>query len=158
MKRAVVPGADITLSRPIVGSFYKFIFPQMISISRKRDKTWVDFMNQVKPDSLVVVAPEGRMMRENGLDKYGKPMSIRTGIADILKKTEAGHIVLAYSGGLHHVQKPGEKFIRLFKTIKISYEKINIKDYKESLKSEEQNFHKRLISDLNLRMKRNVPQ
>ncbi|MCR9203143.1 MAG: 1-acyl-sn-glycerol-3-phosphate acyltransferase [Halobacteriovoraceae bacterium] len=158
MKRTVVPGADITLERPIVGRFYKFVFPQMVSISRKRDDTWIDFMGRINPGSLVVIAPEGRMMRENGLDKNGKPMTIRAGIADILKKTESGYLMLAYSGGLHHVQKPGQKFLRLFKTIKISYEKINIKEYKKRLLYNEPDFHKRLVQDLSERMKKNIPK
>lgn len=158
MVRTVVPGADITLERPIVGRFYKFVFPQMVSISRKRDDTWVDFMNRVKPGSLVVIAPEGRMMREDGLDKNGNPMSIRAGIADILKKTKGGYLMLAYSGGLHHVQKPGEKFLRLFKTIKISYERIDIEEYKQKLRWSEPDFHKRLVADLTERMRKNIPQ
>lgn len=158
MKRTVVPGADITLERPIVGRFYKFVFPQMVSISRKRDDTWEDFMNRVKPRSLVVIAPEGRMKRANGLDKNGNPMSIRAGIADILKKTHGGNLILAYSGGLHHVQKPGEPFIRLFKTIKIAYEKIDIEAYKKELRVDEDGFHKRLVADLSARMERNIPQ
>lgn len=157
MKRTVVPGADITLERPFVGRFFKFVFPQMISITRKRDDSWVDFMSRVKKGSLVIIAPEGRMMRKNGLDKHGKPMSVRGGIADILKKTDSGSFLLAYSGGLHHVNKPGEPFFRLFKTIKIAYEKISIQEYKESLKWQEPGFNKRVVQDLAERMKRNIP-
>ena len=157
-KRAVLPGADITLNRPIVGRLYKTIFPQIIGITRKRDSSWSEFMDKINPGSLIVIAPEGRMMRKDGLDKHGKPMSIKTGIADILKKTNDGFLLLGYSGGLHHVQKPGEPFIRLFKTIKITYERVKIKDYKEKLRWQEPDFHKRLVEDLSERMKRNVPQ
>jgi len=158
MKRCVVPGADITLERPIVGNLYKFMFPQMISITRKRDDSWIDFMSRVKPGSLVIIAPEGRMMRENGMDKNGKPMSIRAGIADIISKTKGGNLILAYSGGLHHVNKPGEPWVRLFKTIKIAYEKINIEDYKKKLRFQEEGFHKRLVEDLSLKMKKGIPK
>lgn len=157
-KRAVLPGADITLNRPIVGRLYKTIFPQIIGITRKRDSSWVEFMDKIKPGSLIVIAPEGRMMRKAGLDKHGKPMSIKTGIADILKKTNDGFLLLGYSGGLHHVQKPGEPFFRLFKTIKITYERVKISDYKERLRWQEPDFHKRVVADLTERMKRNVPK
>ncbi len=158
MKRTVVPGADITMDRPFVGRLYKSIFPQIVSISRKRDDTWVDFMNRVKKGSLVVIAPEGRMMRPNGLDKHGNPMTIKSGIADIIQKTDGGNMLLAYSGGLHHVQKPGEPFFRLFKKLQMTYERVNIAQYKELLRSEEPGFHRRVVDDLSERMKRNVPK
>jgi hypothetical protein len=157
-KRAVLPGADITLNRPLVGRLYKTIFPQMVGITRKRDSSWNEFMDKINPGSLIVIAPEGRMMRKDGLDKHGNPMSIKTGIADILKKTNDGFLLLGYSGGLHHVQKPGEPFIRLFKTIKITYERVKISEYKEKLRWQEPDFHKRVVADLTERMKRNVPK
>lgn len=158
IKRCVVPGADITMDRPLVGSLYKSIFPQIVSISRKRDDTWVDFMDRVKKGSLVVIAPEGRMMRPNGLDKHGNPMTIKSGIADIIKKTTHGHMLLAYSGGLHHVQKPGEPFFRLFQKLRMTYERINIAEYKEKLDWQSPEFHRRVVEDLTERMKRNVPK
>ncbi len=158
VKRAVLPGADITLDRPIVGRIYKTIFPQIISITRKRDYSWSEFMDRVKPGSLVILAPEGRMMRENGLDKHGKPMTIKTGIADILKKTPNGYFLIAYSGGLHHVQRPGQPFIKLFKKLEITYERVSIPEYKEQLKWQEPGFHKRVVADLTERMKKNVPR
>lgn len=158
IKRTVLPGADITLDRPIVGTIYKTIFPQIVSITRKRDDSWVDFMNRVEPGSMVVIAPEGRMMRENGLDKHGNPMTVKSGIADILKKTDGGYFLLGYSGGLHHVQKPGEPIIRIFKTLKMAYERVSIEEYKKELKVDEPGFHKRVIEDLHERMKRNIPK
>lgn len=157
ISRTVIPGADITLDRPFVGRIYKTIFPQIVGITRKRDHSWTEFMDKIKKRSLVVIAPEGRMMREDGLDKHGNPMTVKSGIADILQGTEDGYMLLAYSGGLHHVQKPGEPFLRLFKTIKISYEKISIKEYKEGLKADSPNFHRRVVEDLQQRMERNVP-
>jgi len=157
VKRVVIPGADITLSRPIVGRIYKFVFPQMIPISRKRDHTWKEFMNVVQEDSLVVIAPEGRMKRENGLDKHGKPMTIKGGIADILMEKSCGHLLIGYSGGLHHVQKPGQRKIRFFQTIKMRFEKIDIQEYKASLDSEKVGFKERMIEDLTYRMKKNTP-
>ncbi len=157
IKRAVLPGADITLDRPIVGRIYKTIFPQIVSITRKRDDSWIDFMDRVKPGSLVVIAPEGRMMRENGLDKHGNPMTVKSGIADILKKTHGGYLLLGYSGGLHHVQKPGQPIIRLFKTLKMTYERVSIEQYKKDLRVDEPGFHTRVVEDLHARMTRNIP-
>ncbi|MBC99195.1 MAG: hypothetical protein CME63_15745 [Halobacteriovoraceae bacterium] len=157
LKRVVVPAADITMKRPIVGKIYKSFFPQAIPISRKRDETWNYFKKKIRENSLVVIAPEGRMMREDGLDKHGKPMTIKSGIADILKETEQGQLVLATSGGLHHVQKPGEPFFRLFKTIKISYEKISISDYKKLIDFQQRDFQRQVVNDLTMRMKKNLP-
>jgi len=157
VKRVVLPGADVTLERPIVGSLYKFIFPQIIGITRKRDGSWREFMGKIKENSLVIIAPEGRMMRENGLDKHGKPMTIKSGIADIIETTSSGYFLIGYSGGLHHVQKPGEPFFRLFKTIKITYERVHIQSYKSQLRWTEEGFHRRVVEDLTERMKKNTP-
>ncbi|MEC7275198.1 MAG: 1-acyl-sn-glycerol-3-phosphate acyltransferase [Bdellovibrionota bacterium] len=155
--RAVLPGADITLERPIVGKIYKVVFPQIISITRKRDSSWNDFMDKVKKGSLIVIAPEGRMMRPNGLDKHGNPMTIKSGIADILLKTDSGYLLLGYSGGLHHVQSPGERKLRLFKTLEMTYERVSIAEYKEKLRHEEPGFHRRVVEDLTQRLEKVVP-
>ena len=56
----LAPGADITMKRPLVGKFFKFAFPGMIPISRKRDDTWKDFLTHIKDDSMVAISPEGR--------------------------------------------------------------------------------------------------
>lgn len=157
VKRVIIPGADITLSRPIVGNLYKFVFPQIISISRKRDHTWDKFVNLIREDSLVIIAPEGRMKRANGLDKKGNPMTIRGGIADILLEKDEGSLLIGYSGGLHHVQKPGELRIKFFQRIKMRFEKIDIAAYKDLLNSHEEGFKERVIADLTRRMQQNTP-
>ncbi len=157
LKRVVVPAADVTMDRPLVGRLYKSFFPQVVPITRKRDASWQEFKKKIRENSLVVIAPEGRMMRENGLDKHGKPMTIKSGIADILKETNEGFLVLANSGGLHHVQKPGEPFFRLFKTLKISYEKISIPEYKKLIHFEDRDYQRQVVNDLTARMKKNLP-
>lgn len=157
IKRVVIPAADITMNRPIVGRLYKIFFPHIVPISRKRDETWTRFKSKIRDNSLVVIAPEGRMMRKDGLDKHGKPMNIKSGIADILKEVEEGSLVIATSGGLHHVQKPGERFFRIFKTIKISYEKIPISEYKKLIDFEARDFQRHVVDDLTKRMKANLP-
>ncbi len=157
LKRVVVPAADVTMNRPLVGRLYKTFFPHIVPISRKRDETWTNFKKKIRDNSMVVIAPEGRMMRPDGLDKHGKPMTIKSGIADILKEVEEGSLVLATSGGLHHVQKPGEPFFRIFKTIKISYEKIPISEYKKLIDFEARDFQRQVVNDLTQRMKNNLP-
>ena len=57
-------------------------------------------------DSMVLILPEGRMRRRNGLDSEGRPMTARGGVADILRAIDDGQLLMAYSGGLHHVQIP----------------------------------------------------
>ncbi len=131
--RATLPGADITLERPIIGRFYRWLSPHTVSITRKRDESWAAFLNQISEQTLVGLAPEGRMMRANGLDKDGKPMSVRGGIADILVKMGSGKLMLAYSGGLHHVNVPGEGKLRLFKTLRLRLEVIDISEYLQQL-------------------------
>lgn len=127
--RAVIPGADKTMKRPIVGRFYKFFSPNTIAITRKRDDSWQYFLDNIQPHSLVAIAPEGRMMRANGLDGEGKPMRVRGGIADILTRLGSGKLLIAYSGGLHHVNQPGQKGLKLFKTLRIRFEMLDIAEY-----------------------------
>lgn len=156
--RIIAPGADVTMNRPIAGKLLKYIAPKMIPISRERDETWTQFMDAIEPESVVIIAPEGRMMRENGLDKHGNPMSVRGGVADILELLETGEMVIVYSGGLHHVQKPGQGLPKLFKRIRLQCEKINISKYIARMKlNTESSFSKSVKHDLENRMKRNVP-
>ncbi|KAB2965589.1 MAG: hypothetical protein F9K16_01535 [Thermoanaerobaculia bacterium] len=122
----VVPAADKTIRRPLVGRFYKLIAAEVVSITRERDHTWRDVLASIDPDSMVLIAPEGRMMRPNGLDGDGKPMTVRGGISDILEAIGEGPLLVAYSGGLHHVQAPGELLPRPFRTIRMNLEWIDI--------------------------------
>ena len=157
--RIIAPGADVTMNRPIAGKLLKYIAPKMIPISRERDETWNQFMDAIEPESVVIIAPEGRMMRENGLDKHGNPMSVRGGVADILELLETGEMVIVYSGGLHHVQKPGEGLPKLFKRIRLQCEKINISKYIATMKqNSESSFTKAVKQDFEDSMKRNVPK
>ena len=74
------------------------------------------------------------MKRKNGLDKQGRKLSIRGGIADILQKKSEGKMLIIYSGGMHHIQAPGEKWPKLFQTIHTRLESTDIAEYKNSLK------------------------
>ena len=170
-KDIIIPGADITIDRPIVGRFFKWLVPGLVSITRKRDSSWKSFMQSISNKSIVAILPEGRMKRRDGLDKHGQPMSVRGGIADILSYIEGGEILFVYSGGLHHIQTPGQRFPKIFKKVKVNLEMLNIDKYKtllikkikqldklsvkpHSLKQ----FRTQVIEDLNYRLKNNIPK
>ena len=116
-RHGVVPIAKKTSDRAVVGRFYNLVAQRVISITRERDETWSEVLRQIDPDAMVLILPEGRMKRANGLDAQGKPMTVRGGIADIVETMGDGRMLLAYSGGLHHIQVPGQGLPRLFKTI-----------------------------------------
>jgi hypothetical protein len=124
----VVPAADKTTDRPLVGMVFKFIAHEVIPITRQRDDTWAQVLATIAPNSMVAMAPEGRMKRANGLDLHGNPMTVRGGIADILLALKKGRMLIAYSGGLHHVQIPGH-VPRIFKTVRLRAENLEIADY-----------------------------
>ena len=156
--RIIAPGAAVTMDRPIAGRLLTYIAPKMVPISRERDETWDNFLNSIEPYSVIIIAPEGRMKRSDGLDKDGKPMSIRGGVADILEMLPAGEMVLVHSGGLHHVQVPGQGLPKFFKRIQMRCEKLNIQEYVKQMKATpDVSYKKAVISDLEERMKRNVP-
>ena len=126
----VVPIAKKTSDRAVVGRFYGLVAQRVISITRERDETWSEVLRQIDPDAMVLILPEGRMKRANGLDSQGKPMTVRGGIADILETMGDGRMLLAYSGGLHHIQVPGQGLPRLFKPIRMRLEVVDIATYR----------------------------
>ncbi len=126
-----VPGADVTLNRPIVGLFWKLMMPNISSVSRKSDNTWSSYLESIKEHSIVLIAPEGRMKRPNGLDKFGKTMSVRPGIADIILAIPDGGMVLCLSGGLHHIQRPGQHIPKIFKTIRMNFVYLDLVEYRK---------------------------
>ncbi len=129
----VVPAADKTIERPLVGIIFRLIAAEVIPISRQRDNTWFDVLRSIDPESMVIIAPEGRMMRKNGLDSSGQPMTVRGGIADVIEAIGEGRMLIAYSGGLHHVQAPGEHNPRVFRKVRMNLEVIDIQPYVASL-------------------------
>jgi 1-acyl-sn-glycerol-3-phosphate acyltransferase len=158
-KRGVLPGADITINRPILGRFFKALAPQVISLTRKRDETWKNFLSSLKPNSLILIAPEGRMKRPTGLDKDGKPMTVRGGIADILLALGDGRMIIAYAGGLHHIQVPGKRSFRIFQRVKIAFESLDIADYRRDLGtfSDRKRFIQATVLDLEARRDKHCP-
>jgi hypothetical protein len=155
----VVPAADKTTDRPLVGIVFKFVAHHVIAISRQRDDTWFEVLRKIDPDSMVVIAPEGRMKRENGLDLHGRPMTVRGGIADILHSVKDGRMLVAYSGGLHHVQIPG-KMPRLFKTVRLRVENLDIAEYIAEMtrRGGEEEFKRNVMKDLDARRDAYAPE
>ena len=131
--RGHVPVADKTISRPFLGVFLRLLSPHMIAITREPDHTWQAVIDRLDDNSMVIIFPEGRMKRANGLDKHGKPMTARGGIADVLTAIPSGRMLIAYSGGLHHVQSPGQKLPRLFRTIRMALEFVDIEEYRNAM-------------------------
>ena len=157
--RVNIPGADITLNRPIVGRFWKMMLPNISSVTRKKDDSWINYLNSIKPDSMILIAPEGRMKRPGGLDKFGKSMNVKGGVADILENLNDGAMILCISGGLHHIQTPGQVFPRLFKTIHMNLVYIDIKEYKEKFQLLSPRERKmKITQDLQVHLEKNCPK
>lgn len=155
----VVPAADKTTGRPLVGIIFKFVAHHVIAITRERDSTWFAVLNKIDPHSMVIIAPEGRMKRANGLDLQGNPMTVRGGIADILLAVKEGRMLVAYSGGLHHVQVPGH-VPRIFKTVRMRLEIIDIARYidEQMAKGGPDQFKRNVMRDLDARRDHYCPE
>lgn len=156
----VVPVARKTTDRRLVGRFFGFVAHQVVPITRERDHTWSDVMSRVEdPRALVVILPEGRMMRRTGLDSHGRPMTVRGGIADIIRAVPSGRMLLAYSGGLHHVHAPGDSFPRFFRRIHLCAEVVEIEEYRRTLleTAGEEGFKGVVIEDLTRRRDQSCP-
>ncbi len=156
---AMVPIADKTINRPIVGWFFKLLAPHMVPITRQADRTWKAVLDRVTEDVMVIILPEGRMKRANGLDSEGNPMTIRGGIADILAAIPEGTMLIAYSGGLHHIQAPGQRLPLPFKTLHMNLEEVDIPTYRDSLNPHDdpQEFKTLVKQDLAARRDRYCP-
>jgi hypothetical protein len=158
-RRMVAPAASKTLDRPIVGLFFKLFSPGLISITRKRDDSWTNFLESIYEDSVILIAPEGRMKRENGLDAEGNEMTVKSGVVELIKKLKDGSIVFAYSGGLHHVNIPDKHNVSFFKTIKINVEILEIEKYKNSFNLDilSEAWNSTVLADLQNRLETKIP-
>jgi len=156
--RFIAPGADITCERPVVGKILHTLIPGIIPISRKKDDTWQHFLSLVDHEKMTAILPEGRMKRRNGLDKNGLPMSVRSGFVDILQKLNHGEILFVYSGGLHHIQAPGEKLPKLFKRIKANLEIVDLAKYKQQFNMTDATMFKtQVMTDVGNKLRDNIP-
>ncbi len=153
--KGVMPVAEKTMNRPLVGLFFRLLAYKPVSITRQRDHTWRAVLDQISQDALLLLLPEGRMKRATGLDSHGKPMTVRGGIADLLEVAGGGTLLLAYSGGLHHVQVPGQTLPRFFRTVRLRMERVDIESYRQERQAEadqqEITFKRAVIADLERR-------
>ena len=158
-RNGLVPVADKTLNRPLVGRFYRAVAGRVVPVTRLRDDTWELFIDTIKQSSLVLLAPEGRMKRANGLDLEGMPMTIRGGVADVLLAISGGRMLIAYSGGLHHVQVPNQKIPKLFKTLCMNIENLDIIHYRDKIlrRCGSADFKEGVIRDLEFRRRLHCP-
>jgi hypothetical protein len=134
--RAIIPIAEVTFERSILGRFLRIMVPQAVSITREPDDTWDALLRKIDAHAMVIILPEGRMRRANGLDRHNRPMTARGGVTHILEKMDSGQMLMAYSGGLHHVQIPGQNFPHLFKTIRIRFELLDIPAYRAQMEAQ----------------------
>lgn len=156
----VVPVARKTAARPLVGTFFRLVAGHVIPITRERDHTWEEVCRRIRdPSAVLVILPEGRMMRRTGLDAHGNPMTVRGGIADILRTVPGGRMLLAYSGGLHHVHAPGDRFPRPFRRVRLRLEVLEIERYRRELlrAAGEEGFKAAVVEDLTRRRDRHCP-
>ncbi|MEN8165279.1 MAG: hypothetical protein ABFS37_14205, partial [Acidobacteriota bacterium] len=158
-RHGVLPVAEKTMRRRI-GVLFRFLVRHPIVISRQRDHTWESVLNKIDHQSLVIILPEGRMKRADGLDASGRPMTVRGGIADILGPLESGRVLLVYSGGFHHIQIPGQcRWPKLFKPVRAQLELMEIDAYKKSVMaaSSDGDFRRAIIKDLTARRDLHCP-
>jgi len=158
-RHGVVPIAQKTTERAVVGRFYGLVAARVVSITRERDETWSEVLRQIDPDAMVLILPEGRMKRATGLDSQGKPMTVRGGIADLIETMGEGRMMLAYSGGLHHIQMPGERFPRLFKPVRLRLEVVDIATYRAAIMAAAgpKGFRRAVVRDLERRRDLHCP-
>src|SRR6185436_16235593 len=149
----VVPAADKTTDRPLVGLISRPVAHHVIAVTRQRDDTWFQVLRKIDPDSMVILAPEGRMKRETGFDLHGNPMTVRGGIADILLAVKEGRMLIAYSGGLHHVQIPGHTMVRVFEPVRLRLEAVDLAAYiaEQTAKGGDEQFKRNVREDLERR-------
>lgn len=155
--RAVAPVAEKTVDRPLVGRFFSRVAAHVEPVTRERDESWDRFVRRAaEPGRLAVILPEGRMKRPDGRDAHGEPMTVRGGIADLILEIPDGRMLLAYSGGLHHVQAPGEPLPRPFRILRMRLESVDIGTYRDRLLEEggREGFKAAVIRDLTRRRDR----
>jgi hypothetical protein len=146
---AVVPVAKETMDRAIEGRIFKLLLPNAVSITRRRDQSWSRVLSEIDdPDSMVALFPEGRMMRPDGRDKKGAIMTVKPGVAEVLRSIRTGRMILAYSGGLHHVFRPGAARPRFFKSLHLRLESIDIASYIDARMHEPPSFVDAVVRDL----------
>ncbi len=156
--RIYLPIADVTLKRPLVGFFFKLMLPRVFPVTRKSDDSWQRYLASIRGLDLVVIAAEGRMKRPNGLDKHGKKMSIRGGVADIIERLDQGTMLICHSGGLHHIQKPGQTLPRLFQPLRMHVTALDLPAYRKRFSENPRERKIQMTADLQQRLETETPR
>jgi hypothetical protein len=83
-------------------------------------------------------------------------MTVRGGVENLLELFDEGRLLIAYSGGLHHVQVPGQWVPKLFKKLFIRFESLDLVAYREEMRQRhgEQELRRTVIADLEARRDR----
>jgi hypothetical protein len=159
-RHGVIPIADKTLDRAGAGTVFRLLAGRVVRLTRKRDETWQLLLEHWRdPCAIMVLCPEGRMLRSTGYDSDGQPMTVRGGIADLLATVGSGRLVLFHSGGLHHVAPPHRRLPRLFRRVAVRLECLDIAVYRGTLggTGDPEEFRRRVIADLTRRRNRHCP-
>lgn len=159
-RHGVVPVAQKTIERRFVGAFYGLVAAHVVPLSRQRDESWQSLLAKVDdPKAMVIILPEGKMMRRNGFDGEGRPMSLRGGVTDLLLAIPEGRLLFAYSGGLHHVQAPGERLPRLFRKVRMDFEVVDLAAYRDRFLAEagRAGFRDAVVDDMEERLLSHSP-
>lgn len=69
-----------------------------------------------------------------------------------------GGMVLCLSGGLHHVQAPGQLFPKFFKTIRMNLSWIDINEYKKQFPQTPREMKMAVVADLQKRLETDCPK
>lgn len=158
-RHGLVPIASKTINRPLSGKLWRLVAGNVVSVSRERDETWKRVMDSVDPRSMAIILPEGRMKRIDGRDAFGRPLTVRGGIADLIEAAGAGKMLFAYSQGLHHVHIPDHNFLpKLFRTVRLRLEVFDVAEYRQAMLAragcEGKPFATEVITDLTARRDR----
>ncbi|MEM8930376.1 MAG: 1-acyl-sn-glycerol-3-phosphate acyltransferase [Acidobacteriota bacterium] len=157
-----VPIAKVTIDRPLIGPLWRMVAANVVPVTRERDSTWKQVLDSSDdPDSMLIILPEGRMKRRGGLDKNGRPMNVRGGIADLVRGAD-GQMLIAYNQGLHHIQIPGEHWPRFFQPVRLRFESLDISEYRRQMvadldlddEKDALTFKRRIMDDLDARRDR----
>ena len=133
-RHGIVPIASKTINRPLAGKLWRLVAGNVVSISRERDETWKKVMDSVDPQTMAVLLPEGRMKRVDGCDSFGRPLTVRSGLADLIEAIPEGKMLLGYSQGLHHIHIPDHDSLpRLFQAVRMRLEPVDIAEYRQAM-------------------------
>lgn len=140
------------MARPIEGRIFRLLVPNAVPITRRRDRSWARVLDEIDDrDSMMALFPEGRMMRPNGRDKTGAPMTVKPGVAEVLQALGHGRMILAYSGGLHHVFPPGASWPHFFQPLSLRLESLDIANYLAERRRERPSLMQAVVRDLTRR-------